>query len=71
MRPEIAKAVSMNINYSTANLEARKLMPPEIRNNPALYPPHELLARGEFETDIGDQAYGLFEKYWEQLKIGG
>jgi spermidine/putrescine transport system substrate-binding protein len=71
MRPEIAKAVSMNINYSTANLAARNLMPPEIKNNLALYPPHEVLKRGEFETDIGDKAFALCESYWEQLKMGG
>jgi spermidine/putrescine transport system substrate-binding protein len=71
MRPDVAKAVSLNINYSTANRAARDLMPPEIRNNLALYPGPEILRHGEFETDIGDQAYNLFEKYWEQLKIGG
>lgn len=71
LRPEIAKAISLNINYSTANLAAKKIMPPEIRNNLALYPSPEVLRHGEFETDIGDQAFGLFEKYWEQLKIGG
>jgi spermidine/putrescine transport system substrate-binding protein len=71
MRREIAKAVSMNINYSTANLAARKLMPQEVQNNPALYPTHEVLAQGEFEADVGDSASALFEKYWEQLKIGG
>jgi spermidine/putrescine transport system substrate-binding protein len=70
MRPEIAKSISMNINYSTANLAARKLMPLEIQNNPALYPSHEILQKGEFQTDIGDQAFSLFEKYWELLKIG-
>lgn len=71
MRPEIAKAVSMNINYSTANLAARNLMPPEIKNNPALYPPHDVLKRGEFEVDIGDKTFALCENYWEQLKMGG
>jgi spermidine/putrescine transport system substrate-binding protein len=71
MRPEIAKQVSLNINYSTANLAARKLMSAEVQNNPALYPPHEVLAQGEFETDVGDAASALFEKYWEQLKMGG
>jgi spermidine/putrescine transport system substrate-binding protein len=71
MRPEIAKTVSLNINYSTTNLAARNSMPPEIRNNPALYPASEILQRGEFQTDIGDEAFALFEKYWEQLKIGG
>lgn len=71
MRADIAKEVSMNINYSTANLEARKLMPEAIRNNPILYPPLEVLRRGEFQLDIGEKTASLFEKYWEQLKIGG
>jgi len=71
MRAEIAKAVSMNINYATANLAAKNMMPAEIRNNPALYPSADVLRHGEFEKDIGDQTYMLFEKYWEQLKIGG
>ena len=70
MRPDIAKTVSLAINYSTANLVARNSMPPEIKNNPALYPSYETLRHGQFETDVGDNAFGLFEKYWEQLKMG-
>lgn len=71
MRPTIAKEVSLRINYSTANLAARALMPPEMRNNPALYPSTDILRHGEFEKDIGDQAFVLFEKYWELLKMSG
>jgi spermidine/putrescine transport system substrate-binding protein len=70
MRPEIAKAVSMHIHYSTANLAAKNLMPDEIKNNPALYPSMAVLSHGEFQTDVGDEAHVLFEKYWEQLKMG-
>jgi spermidine/putrescine transport system substrate-binding protein len=71
MRPDIAKEVSLNINYSSANLAARKLMPPEVQNNPVLYPSEEVLRRGEFQRDIGDKGLALYEKYWEQLKMGG
>ncbi len=71
LRPDVAKEVSLATNYSTANLAAKNLMPPEIKNNPALYPPREVLRHGEFETDIGDSAFALLEKYWEQLKMGG
>ena len=70
MRPDIAKTVSLNINYATANLAARNLMPPDIKDNPVLYPSYAILRHGEFETDIGDPAFSLFEKYWEQLKMG-
>lgn len=71
MRPDIAKAVSLNINYSSANSAARKLMPPEIRDNPILYPPLDVLRRGEFQLDMGEKATALYEKYWEELKMGG
>lgn len=70
MRPDIAKEISMAIQYSTANLAAKNLMPPEIKNNPTLYPSHEILRHGQFETDIGDNTFALLEKYWEQLKMG-
>lgn len=71
MRPEIAKEISQSINYSTANLAAKKLLPTEIQNNPVLYPSPEVLRRGEFQVDMGEKALALYEKYWEQLKMGG
>jgi spermidine/putrescine transport system substrate-binding protein len=71
MRPDIAAKVSLSINYSTANLAARKLMPVEVQNDVSLYPSEDVLRRGEFEMDMGEKALGLYEKYWEQLKIGG
>jgi spermidine/putrescine transport system substrate-binding protein len=70
MRPEISKQVSLAINYSTANLAAQKLLPEVIRNNPALYPSKEVLRHGEFQADIGDKTIVLYEKYWQQLKMG-
>ncbi len=70
MRPRVAKIVSLAVNYSTANLAAKSLMPDAIKNNQFLYPSHEVLRHGEFETDIGDNTFALYEKYWEQLKMG-
>ena len=71
MRPEIAKEVSLKINYSTANLVARQMMPADVKNNPILYPPLATLKRGEIQSDNGDDVSALFEKYWELLKMGG
>lgn len=70
MRPDIAKKVSMEISYSTANLAAKNLLPEKIKNDPVLYPSSDVLKKGEFEVDIGDSTYALLEKYWEQLKMG-
>ena len=71
LRPDVAKTISLAINYPTANLTARNLMPPEIKNNPSLYPSADILKHGQFQTDIGDATFALFEKYWEKLKMEG
>ncbi len=71
LRPDIAKAVSLEIGYATANLVAKNLLPPELKNNPVLYPTRDVLQHGQFETDIGDQTFALLEKYWEKLKMEG
>lgn len=70
-RPDIAKAIALDSNYPTANLTAQKSLPAEIRNSPIVYPSADVLRRGRFQTDIGDEALALYEKYWEQLKMGG
>jgi spermidine/putrescine transport system substrate-binding protein len=70
MRADIAKAVSLKINYATANLAAKNLLPVAIKNNTTLYPSYQTLAHGQFQTDIGDATFALLEKYWEQLKMG-
>jgi spermidine/putrescine transport system substrate-binding protein len=69
MRADIAKTASIAISYSTANLAAQKIMPPELKNDPVLYPSHDILKRGEVQRDIGEEAFATIEKYWEQLKM--
>ncbi|MDR3476941.1 MAG: spermidine/putrescine ABC transporter substrate-binding protein [Gammaproteobacteria bacterium] len=71
MRVDIAKAVALDNNFPTANLAAQKTLPTEIRDNPTVYPSQDVLRLGEFQTDIGDAALALYEKYWERLKMGG
>jgi len=39
MRPEVAKKISDEFPYTNPNVEARKLLTPEQRANPASYPP--------------------------------
>jgi spermidine/putrescine transport system substrate-binding protein len=71
MRPEMAKEVALSTNFSTANLAAQALLPPNIRQNPTIYPPPSVLRRGQFQTDVSDETASLLEKYWEELKMGG
>jgi spermidine/putrescine transport system substrate-binding protein len=71
LREDVARKVALDNHFPTPNLAAWKSLPVEIKNNPTAYPPRKVLRRGEFQTDIGDEALMLYEKYWEQLKMGG
>lgn len=70
-RPDIAKSAALVTNFATANLSAEKLLPASVRTNPSIYPSAQVLKRGQFQTDLGDNTLALYEKYWEALKIGG
>ena len=71
LRADIAKAIVMETYFPTTNSAAQKLLPAEIRDNPTVFPAREVMRHGEFQTDIGDGALALYEKYWERLKMGG
>lgn len=71
MRADVAKAVAIDNSFPTANLAAENLLPVAIQQSQIAYPSKDVLKKGEFQTDIGDDALALYEKYWEQLKMGG
>ncbi len=68
LRPENAKIVSEEIGYASPNLAARELMPESVRNNPTIYPSKEVLAKAEFQEDVGDDALQVYQRYWDKLK---
>lgn len=71
LRPDIAKETALATHFSTANLGAFKLLPADIRDNPTAYPPSNIMHRGEFQTDVGDDTLALYETYWNALKMSG
>ena len=71
MRADVAKNIALTTSFPTANLAAQKLLPDYIRNNAKVYPPKEVMQRGQFQTDLGSDTLALYEKYWEELKMGG
>lgn len=70
LRDDIAKEIALYTGFPIANLAAQKQLPEEIRNNPVIYPSPEVLRRGEFQIDLSDNTLSLYEKYWEELKMG-
>lgn len=71
MRAEIAKQGTLVEGYPVANLAARKQLPAAFAKDTILYPPPEVMRRGIFESDIGDDALALYTQYWQMLKMKG
>lgn len=69
MSAEVAKQTVEELGYSTPNGEARDLVSEETRNNPVIFPPAEVIDKGEFQKDVGE-AMQLYNEYWEKLKAG-
>jgi len=69
MRPAIAKRVSLQMGYATANLSALKLLPKSTQENPIFNPPASVLKHAQYQTDISDGALRLITHYWELLKV--
>ena len=61
--------ISEEIGYASPNKAAVALLDEAVRSNPTVYPPQEILAKGEFQLDVGE-AMLVYEKYWEKLKSG-
>lgn len=70
LRPDVARDIALSIRYASANQSAQSLLPKNIREDKTVYPPVEILKKGIFQTDANDEALSLFEKYWENLKMG-
>ena len=64
---EIAAEICRTMKYSSPNRAALRHLPREIRENPAIFPPPEVLARLEALKDVGE-AVPLYERTWTEVK---
>lgn len=69
LRPDIEKEIVEVQKYSTPNMAAEKLLPPDWISNPMFNPTPEILKRGQSQMDLGE-ADAIYAKYWEMLKMG-
>ena len=67
LRPDIAKRICEYVGFAPANKDALALMEPELKNNPMIFPPAQVVEKGEFQLDVGE-AILIYERYWERLK---
>lgn len=69
LRPDIQARNAEYLQYSTISSEAKKMLPDEIKNNPALYPPEEDLKNTEVFTDP-TEVIELYDRIWTEVLSG-
>lgn len=67
LEAEIAAEICRTMKYSSPNRAALELLPASVRENPAIFPPAEVLDRLELMRDIG-AAVPLYERLWTEVK---
>ena len=65
---DVAVRTTTRLLFAHAHREVQALVAPEIRHNPAVYAPEDVLDRLEWATDVG-QAIRLYDRAWTELKL--
>lgn len=66
--PHVAARTAERLLFASANKAARPFVPARILDNPAIYPPIDLLSRLEWMTDVGE-ALRIYDRAWTELKM--
>jgi spermidine/putrescine transport system substrate-binding protein len=68
LRPAVGAAIVQATQTATANGAAQRLLPQSIRENRVLYPPAEVLARGEWFEPQPAASQKLRDRLWTEIK---
>lgn len=55
------------IGYSTPHTEAKKMLDPEVGNDPVAYPSNDILEKCEVYKDLGDMVK-IYDRIWTEIK---
>ncbi len=68
LEPQVAAQTAERLLFASANKAARPFISVRILENPAIYPPLNLLPRLEWVTDVGE-ALRQYDRAWTELKM--
>ena len=67
MEADVAAEICRTMQYSSPNRAALPLLPASVRDNPAIFPSAEVVARTEVIEDLGAAAV-LYDRLWTEVK---
>ena len=65
---EVGKGITETIQYATPNAAAKALMDDSYKNNPAIFPPADLLAKCEYSKYLGEEAVRVRDEIWTAVQ---
>lgn len=66
LQPEVAAQMCQRLGFATPNRVAVEQLPPQVRNNPNLFPPESILQNCERIAPLGE-VDAVYDRYWTQL----
>jgi spermidine/putrescine-binding protein len=68
LRADVSARIVESTKTATANAAARNLLPDAVRDHPALYPPPDVFARGEWPRTLPPSCQRLRDRIWTEIK---
>ncbi|WP_447980332.1 polyamine ABC transporter substrate-binding protein [Candidatus Nitrospira bockiana] len=65
---DVAARTTERLRFASSNREAKALVPSELRDNPAVYPPESAFDRLEWMRDVGE-TIRVYDRGWTELKL--
>ena len=67
LRPEVGAKITNYTWYGSPNKASEEFIDTEILEEPAIYPPPEVMDKLEFLRDVGE-ATGIYDRMWTEIK---
>jgi spermidine/putrescine transport system substrate-binding protein len=68
LRPKVSAEIAASTKTATANGAGAALLPESIRQNPAIYPPPAIIARGVWPGTLPSATQKLRDRIWTEIK---
>ena len=69
LRPSSGAQIVLEYGFAIANQASWRILPKSIRDNPTIFPPKDVMARGHYQRNANKETIQLFNEYWEKLKL--
>ncbi|MFT3673829.1 ABC transporter substrate-binding protein [Aestuariivirga sp.] len=65
---DAGKHIAETIQYATPNKAAREIMDEAYQNNPAIFPPQDILGKCEYASYLGEEALKVRDEIWTSIQ---